>query len=211
VPARRTQLKPALNPVPHSAAAAAAAVNQAQAHKIGAAALLGMLLWGNPIYMLLPQLQVPIGYYAAAGDSDTPLELYVANSKRAKYVSFHVSSGSRYRLLASDGLAAASSDLLLDQTLLLVALLGDVDLGLIPDVDAAEQQGVVSANKNHQGYEQQQQQQESIGEGVGAGGAAGRLFPFQQPGELCSLDEHCEMAGGRAVQQKHATASQVCK
>jgi hypothetical protein len=170
-----------------------------------------MLLWGNPIYQLLPQLQVPIGYYAAAGDSDTPLELYVANSKIAKYVSFHVSSGSRYTLLAStgEGLAAASIYLLLDQTLLLVALLADVDLGLIPDIHAADQQGVVAASKNQQGYEQQQQQ-ESGDEGGGAAVAAGRLFPFQQLGPSCSLDDDCVEHDGRAVHQQHAAAVQVC-
>jgi hypothetical protein len=163
---------------------------QAEGHIVGAALLLELLLWGNPISHLLPKLKVPVGYYAAAADSDTPVELYVANSKKAKYVGFHVSGGSRYELLAARDHAAAGSEDIVDQTLLLVALLGDVDLGVIPDGSTAAQAELTAGQDTERGS-QQQQQQAAGGEDSGT---VDRLFTFQQPGGIHGLDQHCVAA-----------------
>jgi hypothetical protein len=160
---------------------------QAEGHRIGAAVLLELLIWDNPISHLLRKLQVPVGYYAAAADSDTPVELYVANSKKAKYVGFHVSGGGRYALLADAEDAAAVSDVILDQTLLLVALLGDVDLGVIPDASTAGQAEVTAQHDTEQEKQQQQQQHE----GGGDAGVVDRLFPFQQPDGIRGLNQQC--------------------
>jgi hypothetical protein len=168
---------------------------QAEGHKVGAAVLLELLLWGNPISALLPKIQIPVGYYAAAADSDTPVELYVANSKKAKYVGFHVSSGSRHALFAGNSAAlqqSSGSEVVVDQTMLLVALLSDVDLGAVPDASAAAHAELTAGDSTNE-HQQQQQQQDNGGESNRD--SADRLFPFQQPGGVRGVDQHCEMAG----------------
>lgn len=129
--------------------------------------LLELLLWGNPILQLLPKLDVPIGYYGAAGDSDVSAAEYVSNSKTARFVGFHVTQGSRYSLLTGHtSHSKAFQEVVEDQTMLLVALLGDRDLeGMRNDAVDGGAGDVTSC-----GTQQQQ------------------LFPFQQQQGVLGLD-----------------------
>eukprot|EP00878_Enallax_costatus_P026692 GHUV01028667.1.p1 GENE.GHUV01028667.1~~GHUV01028667.1.p1 ORF type:complete len:216 (+),score=48.32 GHUV01028667.1:59-706(+) len=133
-----------------------------EAQSLHRSSLLALLVNGNPIHKLLPELKIPIAFYAAAGDSDTSLQQYVAASKTAKYVSFHVSAGSRYNLLAgrTDD-QQAIDEVIQDETMLLIALLGDVEL---IKFDAAAEELLESGGGGDSPTSSQQQQLQSLSE-----------------------------------------------
>ncbi|KAF8059690.1 hypothetical protein HT031_005098 [Scenedesmus sp. PABB004] len=143
----------------------------------GAGALLGLLLRGSPGAGPLSALSMPLGYYATGGDADSPLPAYVAHSKTARFVGWLDVAGSRYALLGG-GVEATPrfQEVVADQTMLLVALLGDTVAPAPPDGGAPAQLGGDAAGGAGAGGEG--------ADGEGAGGEAGgdQLFPFQREG-----------------------------
>lgn len=130
--------------------------------------LLELLLAGNPFQRLLPQLAVPIGYYAVTSDSDVPYERYVQNSKTGRFVSFHAAQGSRYSLLSGQADLSVFSEVVTDQTMLLVALLGDHNIEALQaaavatggglEADAALKSADAAAASQEQVQQQQREQ-----------------------------------------------------
>ncbi|KIY98070.1 hypothetical protein MNEG_9893 [Monoraphidium neglectum] len=126
------------------------------AGSVRAAALLELLFTGDPVRRLLPELPTHLAFYAATGDEDASGADYTRTSKLGRYVSFHAVRAGRYGLLAA-GLGVAGSeraggrgggggaggggqpvaspdreafeDAVLDQALMLAALLGRRDDG----------------------------------------------------------------------------------
>lgn len=87
------------------------------------------------------------------------MQQYVAASKTAKFVSFHTSAGSRYSLLAGRQIdQQAVEEVIHDQNMLLIALLGGVELIKFDTAAGFASVAVGGGEHNSEASEQQQQQ-----------------------------------------------------
>lgn len=76
---------------------------------VRAAALLELLLAGDPLPRLLPRLERHLDFHAAAGDADAHVSDYSALARRGRFVGFSTGRAGRYALLAPHAAGGGAS------------------------------------------------------------------------------------------------------